>query len=744
MKRKYYKKIDVLRVIACISVLLYHVGLLKGGYLAVCTFFVLSGFLACTSAFKRGHFSILKYYQSRLRKIYFPLLIVVFLSVFAIRFVPGTNWFNLKTETTSVILGYNNYWQIGANLDYFARSANSPFVHFWYVSILMQFDLIFPFLYLGLRRIGEKVNKVIPGIITGLLSLVSFIFFYKLNTSGNFNSSYYDSFARFFSLLIGVTAGFTYSYFKDLFKARDKSVYLINRMFYSFLLVLVLLFFAIDSSFYYFPLIMLLVSLISVYLIIYAMEDFEPDNSLKMKFVKSLSSVSYEVYLVQYPIIYIFKFLGFNKYVSTFLIVAIVFILSYILHNAFYTRWNESENMKKIKKIIRDIILFIALSGFIMFVFSTNNSKEMKALEEELSRKEETIEEVKENFDKEREEELNKHLATIEDYDKRLENIDNTILELPVVGVGDSIMLGAVDNLHKQFKNGYFDAEVSRSVLRATGILNDLNSKGMLKGPIVINLGANGDCSKSCKLKIVEAARGNEILWVTVTNDKSVHINDDLKELAEEVSNFHVIDWETISAGHKEYFYADGIHLTGSGRKAYTAALYDAIKGVYVDKIMSEKENLEKEFNDTNKAKITFFGNDLLLYSFDKLKGSFNSSIFNIDRDYKFNSLKNKLNSLIEDDALTNRVVLVLDGNSSMFASDFATIANLCKDREVYAVSMDSKLTEELKNIKNINVIDFSKTLSDNKDYVLKDGIHLTEKGNNALAEMLERTLLES
>lgn len=134
MKHKYYKKLDILRVVACISVLLYHVGLLKGGYLAVCTFFVLSGFLACTSAFKRKNFSFIIYYKNRLKKIYLPLLIVVFLSVFAIKLIPSINWFNLKTETTSVLFCYNNYWQIGANLDYFARSANSPFTHFWYVS----------------------------------------------------------------------------------------------------------------------------------------------------------------------------------------------------------------------------------------------------------------------------------------------------------------------------------------------------------------------------------------------------------------------------------------------------------------------------------------------------------------------------------------------------------------------------------------------------------------------------------
>ena len=50
----YYKKLDYIRIISCIAVLLYHLNILKGGFLAVCTFFVLSGYLACSSALKKG------------------------------------------------------------------------------------------------------------------------------------------------------------------------------------------------------------------------------------------------------------------------------------------------------------------------------------------------------------------------------------------------------------------------------------------------------------------------------------------------------------------------------------------------------------------------------------------------------------------------------------------------------------------------------------------------------------------
>ena len=40
-KEKYYNNIDLLRLLSCIAILLYHLNILKGGYLAVCAFLYL-------------------------------------------------------------------------------------------------------------------------------------------------------------------------------------------------------------------------------------------------------------------------------------------------------------------------------------------------------------------------------------------------------------------------------------------------------------------------------------------------------------------------------------------------------------------------------------------------------------------------------------------------------------------------------------------------------------------------------
>lgn len=46
-EKEYFKRLDYIRIISCVMVLLYHLNILKGGFLAVCTFFALSRIFKC-------------------------------------------------------------------------------------------------------------------------------------------------------------------------------------------------------------------------------------------------------------------------------------------------------------------------------------------------------------------------------------------------------------------------------------------------------------------------------------------------------------------------------------------------------------------------------------------------------------------------------------------------------------------------------------------------------------------------
>ena len=244
MAKKYYHNLDLIRVISCIAIFLYHIGILKGGFLAVCVFFTLSGYLSCKSLMNKDKVSLKDYYLNRLKKLYLPLIIVILISVFTISLIDKINWFNFKPETTSAIFGYNNIWQIGANLDYFAKHIDSPFMHLWYMGILLQFDLLFPFLFILLKRIKDKYDKTIAVLIPFTLALMSFVFFYMKYNNGEVMYAYYHTLTRVYALLFGVFLAFFHEI--KILAYKNK---LINRiLFYLYLIILCISFFMIDTN----------------------------------------------------------------------------------------------------------------------------------------------------------------------------------------------------------------------------------------------------------------------------------------------------------------------------------------------------------------------------------------------------------------------------------------------------------------------------------------------------------------
>src|SRR5258708_6635893 len=78
----YQPSIDGLRAIAVLAVVLYHADILgmRAGYLGVDIFFVISGFLISRiiiEDFATGHFSLVGFYNRRVRRIIPALLVMV-------------------------------------------------------------------------------------------------------------------------------------------------------------------------------------------------------------------------------------------------------------------------------------------------------------------------------------------------------------------------------------------------------------------------------------------------------------------------------------------------------------------------------------------------------------------------------------------------------------------------------------------------------------------------------------------
>ncbi len=406
-------------------------------------------------------------------------------------------------------------------------------------------------------------------------------------------------------------------------------------------------------------------------------------------------------------------------------------------------RKSKKKNRKKLflKVFLGSIVLIVFLLGIFCFIKDKNYKKEMKKLEEFLNEKEKMVLKYQEEYSLNLQKEKAELDSSLEELKRKEKELASEISSIPIVGVGDSVMLGAVNNLSKRFPNGHFDAKVSRSIWAAHDILLDLKEKNQLNEPIVLNLGANGDCSKKCKNAILEICGNKKVFWVTVTNDAKVHVNDKLKILASQRDNLFIIDWEEISKGHKEYFYADGIHLTGKGREVYTNAIYEAVKKEMLSKFQEEEEKIQKEYDEKQREKISFYGTSVFFYSFDLLVDNFPNQLFDVNLNMSYETLKKSLEKVISENRLSKKIVLAFDQDSILKKSEYEEIIKLCRDSDIYILKTTNDILEFEQ--KNVHVIDFYKEMKDNKEYLLKDKIHLSKEGNEAFISFLKKELIE-
>ena len=737
VEKKYFKDLDTLRILSCIGVLLYHLGYLKGGFLSVCSFFVLSGYLAYISLSRKENINFLEYYKNRLLHIYLPLFIVVFSSISIISFIPKIHWFNLKPETLSVVLGYNNYWQLSVNSDYFARHLNSPFMHFWYISILLQFEIVLPFIYVELTKIKEKTKKFVPLIILGILIGASMFYFCYTSLHNNIMISYYDTFARIYSLLLGLAIAYCSTEYKSLV-IHFKNEKLSRIVFYVYLIVFVILQFLVDSNSSLYAIMMIIVSIITCRLIDYGTIKGKKELNNYEKRFKYLAEISYEIYLFQYPVIFVFQYLLIPNTWKLPIMIFVIIGLSCFLH--FCLNFNTSKR-KYTRTICFILISLFYLYGLIQFFIAKDYSKEMNQLENQLNENQKLLEARQEEYVKKLKEENDEWDSVLNDLEHGEEELKSYVANLPVVGVGDSIMLGAVPALYEQFPNGYFDAKISRTDYEANAILQYIKNQGMLADNIIIHLGTNGQCGYPCQKEIMATCEGRHVYWVTVTNDRVVHVNNGLYQLADRYSNVNIIDWASISDSHPEYFVADGIHLTSTGMAGYRETIYNAIYKTYYDEYQKKKDEVLKEHEEKELLKIQFYGNDILLNLYDTLQKDFSKSNFKIYSNVTFDDIYSEYKKDIDNGIIHKKAVFVLDTKYGIPKENYQKLANLSKDVEltfVFIYHSPYSFKEE-----NIKVIDFSKDLQNNNDYLMVDQIHLTDKGNKALEKKLVKNLLK-
>ena len=129
-----------------------------------------------------------------------------------------------------------------------------------------------------------------------------------------------------------------------------------------------------------------------------------------------------------------------------------------------------------------------------------------------------------------------------------------------------------------------------------------MKANGILDRALLIHIGANGGLWDQQLGDITRYANDNgiEVFWVTVTNDKSpsVYCNDGIRQVCASNENAHLIDWEVLSSGHRDWFVSDGIHMTASGAEAYSSYIYEAVHSFFEAEFEAGRQKVLEEYDD--------------------------------------------------------------------------------------------------------------------------------------------------
>ena len=154
--------IDGLRAIAVVPVVLFHAGVsqVSGGFVGVDIFFVISGYLITSlilGEVAEGRFSLLSFYERRIRRIFPALFLVLAVSsVLALRLFmpPDLVAFGRSLVATALFVSNMHFYRDSGYFD--AALDTKPLLHTWSLAIEEQFYIVFPLLLLLAVRWGGR------------------------------------------------------------------------------------------------------------------------------------------------------------------------------------------------------------------------------------------------------------------------------------------------------------------------------------------------------------------------------------------------------------------------------------------------------------------------------------------------------------------------------------------------------------------------------------------------------------
>jgi peptidoglycan/LPS O-acetylase OafA/YrhL len=569
---QYIPAIDGLRALAVLAVMFYHLGFswIPGGFLGVDLFFVISGYvitrLLLDSIAQSGGLDLRGFYLARARRLLPALLFTVITTTIAIGIWAPDTIKRFIIDLPFALTGTMNWWLVARQQDYFESIGRPPLLqHTWSLAVETQFYLVWPLiLYFILKKLGKNRIPFAALTIAAASGITLLIVSLSLDASNSSDVShiYFGTDTHSIGLFLGAALAVSWipqNFTTTLTKQAQNFIDGVGVFGFIGILSTFLFIDESDPTLYKiaFPLAAIFGAAI-IMSIVHPASRFAP--LLENPVLLWIGQRSYAIYLWHWIIFQVTRptvDLAGQTWALYSLRILIVFALADIslryveipIRRGAIKYWlkglkyrTKKERSRQTRFFFSIFIVVLALSSVVSVRAISIGNEQRAAIEQSLSTPE------------------------VSAPNPSSEGIWLT---------GDSVILGIRTSLSEVAPVSLINARIGR---QTPELLDVMKRDKAVAGdsPIIFNLGNNGLLQEEVVREIFELVKAQSSIIVVNTavprpwRDSN---NSLLSQVASQYPNVRLIDWNSISEGHPEYFAPDGVHLVPAGVEAYVSEI---------------------------------------------------------------------------------------------------------------------------------------------------------------------------
>jgi peptidoglycan/LPS O-acetylase OafA/YrhL len=595
-KGAYLTGLDGLRALAVAAVLLYHAGLLAGGFLGVEVFFVISGYLITSLLVREWQLNdgidIRAFWIRRARRLVpaSALTIVVTLAIAVVALPDEVA--SLRGAAAAALLSVSNWYAIFSQQSYFEAVGRPPLLrHYWSLAIEAQFYLVWPIaLVFGLRRFRQRY-VLVATLLTALASAAWMAVLHQ--PDGDPSRVYYGTDTRASGLLLGAALALA----APRWRLRGLTIDGAGALALGGLVFLCLKLgeyapFLYSGGF-------ALVGLLSVVTIAAAVhpQGHIGRRVLEWAPLRWLGVRSYGIYLWHWPVFMLTRpglDVPLDGWPLFILRLTLVLLLADFSFRCVEKPWRSGTPRLRWGGAVAGALFGLTVLGgsvaaakpppprpAYLPVDSMDTWQAPTLSAAQVSNPVDEPNQVSSSVD-----EPNQVSSSVDEPNQVSSSVDeaNQVMAVPrslrVTAIGDSVMLGSASGLQATIDGIEIDAAISRQASAAIEILRSRVASGALGDVVVVHIGNNGTISAGQFDEMMSLLSGVPrvvVVDVKVPRAWEGPNNAVLTDGVAHYPNAVLVDWNAASRGRPELFWDDGIHLRPEGALVYAQLIAEQV-----------------------------------------------------------------------------------------------------------------------------------------------------------------------